>query len=40
MTPYIDSGVLALLTLLLISMTVGMVIGAVKEVLLITPTAG
>jgi predicted Co/Zn/Cd cation transporter (cation efflux family) len=37
MTPYFDPGVLALLTLVLIPMPVGTVIGAVKEVLLITP---
>jgi predicted Co/Zn/Cd cation transporter (cation efflux family) len=37
LTPYIDPGVLALLTLVLIPMPVGTVIGAVKEVLLITP---
>jgi predicted Co/Zn/Cd cation transporter (cation efflux family) len=37
MTPYIDPGVLALLTLVLIPMPIGTVIGAVKEVLLITP---
>jgi predicted Co/Zn/Cd cation transporter (cation efflux family) len=36
-TPYIDPGVLALLTLVLIPMPIGTVIGAVKEVLLITP---
>jgi predicted Co/Zn/Cd cation transporter (cation efflux family) len=36
-TPYIDPGVLALLTLVLIPMPLGTVIGAVKEVLLITP---
>ncbi|MGF6612456.1 putative Co/Zn/Cd cation transporter (cation efflux family) [Paraburkholderia sp. WSM4175] len=39
LTPYIDPGVLALLTLVLIPMPmpVGTVIGAVKEVLLIAP---
>ncbi|KAA1002411.1 cation efflux family transporter [Paraburkholderia panacisoli] len=37
LTPYFDPGVLALLTLVLIPMPVGTVIGAVKEVLLITP---
>ncbi|WP_241991614.1 cation transporter [Paraburkholderia sp. RAU2J] len=36
-TPYIDPGVLALLTLILIPMPIVTVIGAVKEVLLITP---
>lgn len=37
LTPYMDPGVLALLTLVLIPMPIGTVIGAVKEVLLITP---
>ncbi|MBB5444892.1 MULTISPECIES: hypothetical protein [unclassified Paraburkholderia] len=37
LTPYIDPGVLALLTLVLIPMPIGTVIGVVKEVLLITP---
>ncbi|NML31932.1 cation diffusion facilitator family transporter [Paraburkholderia antibiotica] len=37
LTPYIDPGVLALLTLALIPMPIGTVIGAIKEVLLITP---
>ncbi|MBB5414553.1 cation diffusion facilitator family transporter [Paraburkholderia atlantica] len=37
LTPYIDPGVLALLTVVLIPMPIGTVIGAVKEVLLITP---
>ncbi|MCC8395790.1 cation transporter [Paraburkholderia sp. MMS20-SJTR3] len=37
LTPYIDPGVLAVLTLALIPMPLGTVIAAVKEVLLITP---
>lgn len=37
LTPFIDPGVLALLTLILIPVPIGTVVSAIKEVLLITP---